>query len=87
MESLQVQYDKTKDKLSLIEKQSKEAWVDVCVRFDNDVHRLKDETAHPPFTGLYECFDEDNQPAYFLVEEDDQLRKIRQQVFLSKLGR
>lgn len=87
MKSLQVQYDKAEDKLTFIKKQSKEEWVDVCERFDNDVHRLRDEKAHPPYTGLYECFDEDNNPTYYLVEESAELRKIRQQVFLSKLGR
>jgi hypothetical protein len=87
MKSLRVQYDKAEDKFTFIKEQSKQEWVDVCERFDNDVHRLRDETAHPPYTGLYECFDEHNHPAYYLVEENAQLRKIRQQVFLSKLGR
>ena len=87
MKSLQVQYDKKEDKLTLIKDQSDEDWIDVCEQFDNDVHRLRDETEHPSYTGLYECFDEDNQPTYYLVQEDARLHKMRHQVFLSKLGR
>lgn len=87
MKSLKVDYDKEKDKLTLAKDSSQEEWVEVCERFDNDVHRLRDETAHAPFTGLYECFDEDDQPSYYLVEEDTRLNKMRHQVFLSKLGR
>ena len=34
----------------------------------------------------YACYDEDNQPVYYLVEEADLLAKLRQRTLLSKLG-
>lgn len=87
MKALQVDYNKNSDQITLIENQTDENWVEVCNRFDDDVHRLRDTAAHSPFSGLYECFNEDNQPAYFLVEEGPNLKTLRQKVFLSKLGR
>lgn len=87
MKALQVDYDIKGDQLTLIQNQADENWAQVCERFDDDVHRLRDAVRHPPYTGLYECFDEDNQSTYFLVEEDSQLKALRHQVFLKKLGR
>lgn len=87
MKALQVDYDKKSDTFTPIKAQNDGSWADVCERFDHDVHRLRSVTSKPPYTGLYECFDEDSQPAYFLVEEDARLKAFRQKVFLSKLGR
>jgi hypothetical protein len=33
------------------------------------------------------CFDPDNRPVHFLVQEDRQLNKLRHKVFYSKLGK
>lgn len=87
MKALQVDYDQKSDTYTLIEAKSDESWADVCERFDHDVHRLRSVASKPPYTGLYECFDDDNKPAYFLVEEDARLKAMRHKVFLSKLGR
>ena len=87
MKALQVNYDKESDTCTPINAQTDEDWAEVCERFDHDVHRLRSETTHPPYTGLYACFDDDNQPSYFLVEEDVRLKALRHKVFLSKLGR
>ena len=87
MKALQVNYDKEDDKLSLIKDQIHENWAEVCERFNHDVHRLRNAAKISPYTGLYVCYDEDNQPVYFLVEEDAQLKAMQRSVFRSKLGR
>lgn len=87
MKAVLVRFNKDEDTIHTIKDQTVENWVDVCHRYDNDVHRLRDASEHAPYTALYECFDEDNQSQYYLVEEDHRLRQIRQKVFLSKLGR
>jgi len=64
-----------------------ERWEDVCERFGNDVRRVMPYTEESGYSAVYACFDEDNQPVYFLVEEGEQLKKLRHRNFLSKLGR
>lgn len=87
MKALQVVFDKAKDEITPVDQGEEENWIDVCARFDDDVHRIRDVSERSPFTALYACYDEDNQPTYYLVEEDRQLDRIRHKVFLSKLGR
>lgn len=87
MRALRVDFNKDKDEISRIEDQKEEDWVMVCERFDNDVHRICDSVGQEGYTALYGCFDEDDNPSYYLVEEDHQLEKIRHKVFLNKLGR
>ena len=87
MRALRVDFNKDKDEISRIDDQKEEDWVMVCERFDNDVHRICDSEGQGGYTALYGCFDEDNNPSYYLVEEDRQLEKIRHKVFLNKLGR
>lgn len=87
MKAMQVQYDKDEDKIEISSDGTRENWIDVCERFDNDVHRLRDAEEHTAYSALYACYDEDNKPTYFLVEEDRYLDKIRRKQFLKKLGR
>ncbi|MGD8835132.1 MAG: hypothetical protein PVJ19_09340 [Desulfobacteraceae bacterium] len=87
MRALQVHFDKDKDEITRIDDQEEEEWLKVCERFDNDVHRICDSEGQGGYTALYSCFDEDNIPSYYLVEEDRQLEKIRRKVFFNKLGR
>lgn len=87
MKALKVDFDKKMAKIVTAEGVTEEDWIDVCERFDNDVHRIREFADKPPYTALYSCYDEDNQPSYFLVEEDRQLDKMRHKVFLNKLGR
>jgi hypothetical protein len=87
MRALQVHFDKDKDEITRIDDQEEEEWLKVCERFDNDVHRICDSEGQGGYTALYGCFDEDNIPSYYLVEEDRQLEKIRRKVFFNKLGR
>lgn len=87
MKAMAVDFEHGNDKITNIEKAQEEAWVNVCEQFDNDVHRIRDVEGYPPYTALYACYDEDNKPSYYLVEEDRQLTNIRRRVFLNKLGR
>lgn len=87
MKALKADFDKDKVEVATVEGEKEEDWIDVCERFDNDVHRIRDYSDKPPYTALYCCYDEDNRPSYYLVEEDRQLDKMRHKVFLNKLGR
>ena len=86
MKALKVHFDREKDSITTIKDQPEEDWVAVCERFENDVQRVRDAQDRSPYTALYICFDQDNQPVHFLVQEDRQLNKLRRKVFLSKLG-
>lgn len=87
MRALRVEFNKDTDEISRISEQKAEDWVTVCDRFDNDVHRTGDIKDQDVYTALYRCYDEDNKPSYYLVEEDRQLDKMRRKVFYNKLGR
>lgn len=86
MKSLNVSYDKETDRITLIETAKDEEWIEVCERFEDDVQRVK-FIEHPDgYNALYQCFDSENVPFYYLVKEDARLKRLRHKVFLSKLG-
>ena len=87
MRALRVEFNKDKEEISRIAEQKEEDWIEVCEHYDNDVHRICDAEDQDGYTALYGCYDEDNKPCYYLVEEDRQLDKIRHSVFFNKLGR
>ncbi len=87
MKSIMVTYQEDTDIIAAHETATVEEWTDVCERFDNDVRKVKSVDHHPDgYTALYLCFDADNAPCYYLVEEDAKLKRMRRKVFLSKLG-
>ena len=86
MKSLNVSYDKKTDRITPIENAKDEEWIEICERFDDDVQRVK-FIEHPDgYNALYQCFDSENTPFYYLVQEDVQLKRLRHKVFYSKLG-
>ena len=86
MKSINVNYDEETDAISPIETAKDEGWIDICERFDNDVHRIK-SIEHPNgYTALYQCLDSENEPFYYLVQEDARLKRLRHKVFFNKLG-
>jgi hypothetical protein len=87
MKAQQVRYDQENDTIEPLDDPPQEDWVAVCERFDDDVQRVRDVPDRPPYTALYVCFDPDNRPVHFLVQEDRQLNKLRHKVFYSKLGK
>ncbi|BBO67721.1 hypothetical protein DSCA_16510 [Desulfosarcina alkanivorans] len=86
MNSLHVSFDEASRAVDPIASASPEPWEEVCERFDNDVRRIMAVSDHEGYTALYACFDENNQPVYYLVEEGEALMKLRRKTFLSKLG-
>ena len=87
MKSLQVNFNEATQAVEPIDNTFQEPWDDVCDRFNNDVRRIKTVSDPKGYNAIYACYDENNQPVYFLVEESDVLRKLRQRTFLHKLGR
>lgn len=87
MKSLHVSYIEETGVIETIEDTSSEVWEDVCERFDNDVSRIKEVSDQEGFNTLYVCYDEKNQPEYYLVKEDETLSELRKKTFLKKLGR
>ena len=87
MKSLRVEYNSDSGTIDLLPDASPEAWDAVCERYDNDVQRIESVADRDDYTALYACYDEDNQPIYYLVEEGEALTKMRRKTFLSKLGR
>jgi hypothetical protein len=86
MKSLHVRFNATTQAIDTIENASAEPWAEVCERFDNDVHRIMDLSDPKGYTALYACYDENNQPDYYMVEEGETLLKLRHKTFLGKLG-
>jgi len=81
-----VDYDEKTDVITSKDAVKEEPWVSVCRRFNDDVHRLRNVSGMGNFTGLYECFDDDNTRTYFIVEEDEGLYRLRRKHFLEKIG-
>ena len=87
MKSLHVNFNEATQAIDPLDDVSPEPWDGVCERFDNDVRRIKSVSDSKGYSALYACYDENNQPVYYLVEEGDELTKLRQRTFLGKLGR
>lgn len=86
MESVRVEYAVDKDEVKRIEGEKPEPWVDICERFNDDVHRIRDISDMAPFTGLFECIDDENNSFYYIVEEDKALYKYKRRNVYKKLG-
>ena len=87
MKSLHVNFNEATQAIEPIDSASQEPWDVVCERFDNDVRRIKIVSDPKGYNAVYACYDENNQPVYYLVEEGDVLTKLRRRTFLDKLGR
>ena len=86
MKSLRIDYNESDQTIETVEKAVAEPWDTVCQRYDNDVHRILDVSHRGPYTAVYACYDENNRPVYYLVEEDAALMRMRRKTFLDKLG-
>ena len=87
MQALKIKYNASDQGIEPVEGASPEHWDVVCERYDNDVRRIRDVDDREAYTAVYACYDENNQPVYYLVEEDAALMRMRRRTFLSKLGR
>ncbi|MEE4113149.1 MAG: hypothetical protein V2I40_10065 [Desulfobacteraceae bacterium] len=87
MKSLPVNFNEATQAVERIDNASQAPWVDICERFNNDVRRIKTVSDPEGYNALYACYDDDNQPVYYLVEEGEALAAWRHRTFLDKLGR
>ena len=86
MKSIQAQFNEKTKKATIISGAKQENWVTVCQRFNDDVSRVCDVTDTEDYTGLYECFDADNKPFFYLVKEDKTLFRMKRKNFLDNVG-
>lgn len=87
MQSLHVNFNQATQAIDPIDNASPEPWDLICEKFDNDVRRIMSVSDARGYNALYACYDENNRPVYYLVEEGGMLTKLRQRTFLDKLGR
>ena len=87
MKSLHVNFNEATQAIEPIDSTSQEPWEDICERFNNDVRRIKTVSDPRGYNAIYACYDENNQPVYYMVEERDVLAKLRHRTFFDKLGR
>lgn len=86
MKAVPVEYDEKEDKITYPEQETGESWIETCKRFNDDVHRIRNITDHESYTGLYQCFDENDDSSYYAVEEDRELFNIKHRHFLDNIG-
>ena len=86
MTAVLVEYDEKEDKITYPDSNTSEYWIDLCQRFNDDVHRIRSITDHESYNALYQCFDENDDGSYYAVEEDRELFKIKHRHFLRNIG-
>ncbi len=86
MKSIQVRFEKTSKKITTQDDAIQENWVEVCKKFNDDVSRICDITNQEDYTGLFECFDDDNTSFFYLVKEDRNLYRVKHRQFFNNLG-
>lgn len=86
MDSIKVEYNEDSDTITKIEGEEPELWLDVCERFNDDVHRIQSISDMDKFTGLFECIDDANTVFHYIVEEDKALYKYKRRNVYNKLG-
>jgi len=86
MKAIKVNYKTDKDIIEAGKGEIVEDWLDICDKFNNDVHRIREVSDYEGYTSLYECFDDDNVSSFYLVRENEELYKIRRKNRLRGLG-
>ncbi len=86
MKSIMVNYDKEKDTIEIRDDATEEDWVSVCDKFNDDVHKIQTISELGDYNRLYECYDDDNNSTFYVVEEDAALYKLRRKNVYKKLG-
>lgn len=87
MDAVKADYHEKRNSLDIMTDAKVENWIEVCRRFNDDVHRIRDVDNIQGYNALYECFDEKDNPVYYLVNEDEKLFRMRRKNFLNKIGR
>lgn len=86
MKSIQAEYDKDSKEITIKKDAGEEDWADVCRKFNDDVSRVCDVNDLEDYTGLFECFDDDNRCFFYLVREDKKVYRLKHKHFLDNLG-
>lgn len=86
MESIRVQFKEKSKKITIKKDAEQEDWAAVCKKFNDDVSRICDVTDQEDYTGLFECFDDDNKQFFYLVKEDKNLYRMKHKHFFDNLG-
>ncbi|MCD4722774.1 MAG: hypothetical protein K8S13_23385 [Desulfobacula sp.] len=86
MESIQAQFEEKSKKITIKKDAEKEDWAVVCQRFNDDVSRICDVADQEDYTGLFECFDDNNKRFFYLVKEDKNLYRMKHKHFFDNLG-
>ncbi len=86
MKSIQVEFEKDSNKITIKEDAQIEDWPDVCAKYDDDVSRVCDVADQEDYTGVFECFDDHNNSFFYLVKEDKKLYQMKHKHFYDNLG-
>ena len=86
MKSIQAEFEETSQKITIKKDARQEDWDAVCRKFNDDVSRICDVSDQGDYTGLFECFDDDNKQFFYLVKEDKNVYRMKRKHFLKNLG-
>jgi hypothetical protein len=86
MKSIEVDFDKNSKSIKIGKDAKIQDWAGVCLKFNDDVERVMDVDDQKSYTGLYVCFDDDNNRFYYLVQEDKALFRIKRKHFIDNIG-
>ena len=86
MKSIRAEFEEVSKKISIKKDAKEEDWAKVCQKFNDDVSRICDAREQEDYTGLFECFDDENKRFFYLVKEDKNLYRIKHKHFFDNLG-
>jgi len=86
MKSIQAQFEEKSKKITIKKDAKTEDWALVCTKFNDDVSRVCDVADQGDYTGLFECFDDENRHFFYLVKEDKDLYRMKHKYFFDNLG-
>ncbi|RLB97001.1 MAG: hypothetical protein DRH34_15840 [Deltaproteobacteria bacterium] len=86
MKSIRAEFEEVSKKISIKKDAKEEDWATVCRKFNDDVSRICDATDQEDYTGLFECFDDENKRFFYLVKEDKNLYRMKHKYFFDNLG-
>jgi len=87
MKAIPAEYSGTPESIEIKDKAKEEKWMEVCQKFNNDVHRICDVENKKEYTALYQCFDDQDKGFYYLVNEDKSLYSLKRKHFLRNIGK
>ena len=86
MKAILAEYNEASKAITIKKDAEIEDWISVCRRFNDDVSRICDVTEIEDYTGLFECFDDENIKYCYLVREDKALYRMKRRHFYDNLG-